>query len=105
MRLEDCGGRCGDCGGRCVRNGGVGVDKPHLKRTDIHMYTDSPAYVNQDLECRVFGIGGQSVFIGVYLKDGGKFDTSTDEWEIEHVHTTYIHSLVCLHFIIIWHCI
>ena len=72
VRLEDCGGDCRDCGGRCVRNGGVGVDRPHLRRTDIHMYTDSPAYVNQDLECRVFGSGGTSAFIGVYLKDGGK---------------------------------
>ena len=77
VRLEDCGGRCSDCGGRCVRNGGVGVDKPHLRRTDIHMYTDSPAYVNQDLECRMFGIGGISAFIGVYLKDGGKLLPAT----------------------------
>ena len=76
VRLEDCGGRCGDCGPKCVHNGGVGVDKPHLRRTDIHMYTDSSAYVNQDLECRMFGIGGTSAFIGVYLKEGGKFGTS-----------------------------
>ena len=76
VRLEDCGEHCRDCGDRCVRNGGVGVDKPDLRRTDIHMYTDSTAYVNQDLECRVFGTGGTSAFIGVYLKDGGKFGTS-----------------------------
>ena len=76
VRLEDCGGRCGDCGGRCVRNRGVGVDKPHLRRTDIHMFTDSPAYVNQDLECRMFGIDGTSAFIGVYLKDGGEWQTA-----------------------------
>ena len=73
VMLEDCGEPCRDCGPKCVRNGGVGVDKPHLRRTDIHMYTDSPAYVNQDLECQMFGIGGRSAFIGVYLKDGGKF--------------------------------
>ena len=72
VRLEDWGRRCADCGSKCVRNGGVGVDKPHLRHTDVHMYTDSPAYVNQDLECRVFGIDGQSAFIGVYLKDGGE---------------------------------
>ena len=76
VRLEDCGGRCGDCGPKCVHNGGVGVDRPHLRRTDIHMYTDSPAYVNQDLECRVFGIGGTSAFIGVYLKDGRECQTA-----------------------------
>ena len=81
VRLEECGGRCGDCGGRCVRNGGVGVDKLGLRRTDIHMYTDSPAYVNQDLECRMFGIDGTSAFIGVYLTDGGKLGTST-QWQI-----------------------
>ena len=74
MRLEDCGvvNLCRDCGPKCLRNGGVGVDKPHLRCTDIHMYTNSPAYVNQDLECRMFGIGGTSAFIGVYLKDGGE---------------------------------
>ena len=81
VRLEDCGGRCRDCGGRCVHNGGIGVDKPDLRITDIHMYTDSPAYVNQDLECQMFGIGGTSAFIGVYLKDGGKFDNNT-QWQI-----------------------
>ena len=65
---------CFDCGGRCLRNGGVGVDRPLNGSTDIHMYTDSTAYVNQDLECRVSG--GQSAFIGVYLKDGGQFIVS-----------------------------
>ena len=80
-KLEDCGGRCGDCGGKCISNGGVGVDKPYLRMTDIHMYTNSTAYVNQDLECRMFGIDGTSAFVGVYLKDGGKFGTST-QWQI-----------------------
>ena len=61
---------CGDCGGRCQSNGAVGVDPQDNEHTDIHMYTDSTAYVNQDLECRVSS--GQSAFIGVYLKDGGE---------------------------------
>ena len=73
VRLEDCGEPCRDCGDRCARNGGVGVDKPLIRHTNIHMYTNSTAYVNQDLECRVYGPGGRSAFIGVYLKDGGKF--------------------------------
>ena len=34
------------------------------------MYTNSPVYVNQDLECRA--PNGLSAFIGVYLKDGGE---------------------------------
>ena len=33
-------------------------------QTDIHMYTNIPAYVNQDLECRVSG--GKSAFIGMH---------------------------------------
>ena len=77
--LENCSEPCRDCGSRCVRNGGVGMDMPLLRHTHIHMYTDSPAYVNQDLECRVYGPGGRSAFIGVYLKDGGKFGISTNE--------------------------
>ena len=70
-QLVACVGPCNDCGGRCAGNGGVGVDSPLNGQTDIHMYTSSPAYVNQDLECRVSG--GQSAFIGVYLKNGGEF--------------------------------
>ena len=61
---------CRDCGPRCVANGAVGQDGPVNGHTDIHMYTDASAYVNQDLECRVSG--GQSAFIGVYLKNGGE---------------------------------
>ena len=61
---------CGDCGPLCRGNGGVGVDPPLNGHTDIHMYTDSTAYMNQDLECRVSG--GQSAFIGVYLINGGE---------------------------------
>ena len=32
-------------------NSGVGVDPPLNGHTDIHMYTKSPSYVSQDLEC------------------------------------------------------
>ena len=61
---------CRDCGGRCKANGAVGQDRKENGYTDIHMYINSSAYVNQDLECRVSG--GQSPFIGVYLKNGGE---------------------------------
>ena len=61
---------CLDCGRRCQGNGGVGVDTQDNEHTDIHMYTNSTAYVNQDLECRVSS--GQSAFIGVYLINGGE---------------------------------
>ena len=71
-QLEACDTPCLGCGSRCRRNGGVGVDPALNGQTDIHMYTNIPAYVNQDLECRVFGIGGTSAFIGVYLKNGGE---------------------------------
>ena len=69
--LGDCGAPCLGCGQRCIRNGGVGEDQPVNGRSDIHMFTTLPAYVNQDLECRVSG--GQSAFIGVYLENGGEF--------------------------------
>ena len=68
---------CEACGGRCHGNGGVGVDPPLNGHTDIHVYTDSPSYVNQDLECRVSS--GPSAFIGVYLVNGGQFVVS--KWE------------------------
>ena len=61
---------CEGCGGSCKRNGGVGVDPSLNGHTSIHLFTDNPNYVNQDLQCRVNG--GQSAFIGVYLKDGGE---------------------------------
>lgn len=61
---------CEICGPICQNNGGVGVDPQLNGRTDIHMYTGSVSYVNQDLECRVSG-GQRSAFIAVYLKDGG----------------------------------
>ena len=60
---------CGECGPRCQGNGAVGVDPQDNEHTDIHMYTDSVAYTNQDLECQVSG--DQSAFIGVYLNKGG----------------------------------
>ena len=70
--LGDCGGPCTACGPVCIRNGGANEDRPVNGRSDIHLFTNSPAYVNQDLECRV--TGGQSAFIGVYLENGGEFD-------------------------------
>ena len=69
--LLACPFPCSDCGGRCVGNGAVGVDPPLNGSTDIHMYTDSTAYMNQDLECQVSS--GPSAFIGVYLRNGGQF--------------------------------
>ena len=72
VRLIDCNAHCEDCGDKCVHNGGVAVDKPDLRHTHIHMYTDSTAYVNQDLECKLFAGHGPTAFIGVYLKDGGE---------------------------------
>ena len=71
MQLEPCITPCKDCGGRCIRNGAVGVDPQDDEHTDIHMYTDSTAYVNQDLECRVSSV--PSALIGVYLKGEGEF--------------------------------
>ena len=68
--LDSRAAPCRDCGGRCQANGAVGQDGPVNGHTNIHMYTDSPAYMNQDLECRVSG--GQSAFIGVYLKSQGE---------------------------------
>ena len=65
---------CDDCGGRCGGNGAVGVDPQDNGHTDIHMYTNSPSYVNQDLQCQVSS--GPSAFIGVYLKNGGQFVVS-----------------------------
>ena len=61
---------CVGCGGTCERNGAVGVDPPLNGHTSIHLFTDDPNYVNQDLQGRVNG--GQSALIGVYLKDGGE---------------------------------
>ena len=61
---------CQGCGPLCHYNGAVGPDPPLNGRTSIHIYTESPAYGNQDLECRVSG--DQSAFIGVYLVNGGR---------------------------------
>ena len=63
---------CGFCGPRCRGNGAVGVDPHNNEHTDIHMFTDSHSYVNQDLECQVSS--DQPAFIGVYLKKGGEHD-------------------------------
>ena len=73
---------CRDCGARCLGNGGVGVDPLLNGSTDIHMYTNSPSYVNQDLECRVSS--GPSAFIGVYLMNGGEFVVAHYNTIIQH---------------------
>ena len=61
---------CIGCGSICERNGAVGVDPSLNGHTSIHLFTDDPNYVNQDLQCRVNG--GQSVLIGVYLSGEGE---------------------------------
>ena len=72
-RLEQCHQTCHGCGTICRRNGGVTVDPTLLKHTHIHMFTNSSAYVNQNLGCRLLGSGSLSSFLGVYLKDGGEY--------------------------------
>ena len=62
---------CLGCGGTCERNGAVGVDPSLNGHTSIHLFTDDPNYVNQDLQCRLNVPGGQSAFIGVYLNNAG----------------------------------
>ena len=62
---------CVGCGGACERNGAVGVDPSLNGHTSIHLFTDDPNYVNQDLQCQVNG--GQSSFIGVYVMNEGGF--------------------------------
>ena len=63
---------CVGCGPTCQRNGAVGVDAPLNGRTNIHIFLTLSAYKNQVLQCRVNVPGGQSAFIGVYLKNGGE---------------------------------
>ena len=63
---------CTGCGPSCQRNGAVSVDAPLNGRTNIHFFLTLQAYKNQVLQCRVNVPGGQSAFIGVYLKDGGE---------------------------------
>ena len=65
---------CEACGPICENNGGVGVDPPLNGHTSIHLFTDDPNYVNQDLQCRV--IGDQSALIGVYLRNEGGFSST-----------------------------
>ena len=86
-QLDACDVPCRGCGPLCQRNGAVGVDPPLNEHTDIHMYTDVSAYVNQDLECRVSG--GPSASIGVYLKDGGECGTVTEASK-QHPSTAHI---------------
>ena len=61
---------CEGCGSACERNSAVGVDPSLNGHTSIHLFTDDPNYVNEDLQCQVYG--GQSSFIGVYLSGGGE---------------------------------
>ena len=73
--LTPCGGfdspqLCSGCGPPCHYNAATGLDRPLNGRTNIHFYTESPHYSNQDLECQV--TGGPSAFIGVYLTNGGR---------------------------------
>ena len=69
-QLVPCITPCTDCSPRCHGNGAIGVDPPLSGQTNIHMYTNVPSYVNQDLECRA--PNGLSAFIGVYLESGGE---------------------------------
>ena len=64
---------CVGCGPTCENNGAVGVDPSLNGHTSIHLFTDDPNYVNQDLQCQVNG--GQSAFIGVYVKNEGRFSS------------------------------
>ena len=92
-QLVPCGTLCGDCGPLCQGNGGVGVDPPLNGRTNIHMYTESTAYVNQDLECRVSG--GQSAFIGVYLKNQGELMSMHTNAQNHRFWSSYKHVQSC----------
>ena len=65
---------CEGCGGICERNGAVGVDPSLNGHTSIHLFTDDPNYVNQDLQCQVNG--SQSALIGVYVKNEGGFSST-----------------------------
>ena len=101
-RLVQCEQTCQGCGVLCRRNGGVGVDPTLLKHTHIHMYTNSSAYVNQDLQCRWFGLGHPSSFIGVYLKDGGEsclFKYSIPLLKCEAMHSTHCWLIATYEFV------
>ena len=65
---------CEKCGPICIENGGVGVDPPLNGSTDMHMYTGSGDYMNQELICKISG--GHLALIGVFLKliNGGEFN-------------------------------
>jgi len=65
---------CVGCGPVCENNGAVGVDPSLNGHTSIHLFTDDPNYVNQDLQCRVNG--GQSALIEVYVMNGGGFSST-----------------------------
>ena len=65
---------CETCGPVCIENGGVGVDPPLNGSTDMHMYTGSGDYMNQELICKISG--DHLALIGVFLKliNGGDFN-------------------------------
>ena len=65
---------CEKCGPICIENGAVGVDPPLNGSTDMHMYTGSGDYMNQELICKISG--GHLALIGVFLKliNGGEFN-------------------------------
>ena len=101
-RLEQCLQTCQGCGTICRRLGGVSVDPSLHKHTHIHMYTNSNAYVNQDLECRLLESGGLSSFIGVYLKDEGEsclFKYSIFLLECQAMHGTHFWLLATYEFL------
>ena len=87
---------CRGCGVRCRQNGGVGLDPQLNGHTNIHIYTDSTGYRNQDLECRV--TGGQSAFIGVYLVDGGRRSMVRCNSCISAITRTCMHADAHTHF-------
>ena len=73
--------RCELCGSICIENS--------MGHANIHIFTGSSGYMNQELLCRVSS--GQSAFIGVFLKNGGGYMI----WFV--LYNTHIHSYVhCL---------
>ena len=78
--------RCVLCGSICIENDGVGLDPPLNGHANIHIFTGSSGYMNQELFCRISS--GQSAFIGVFLKNGGGYMI----WCV--LYNTHIHSYV-----------
>ena len=89
VKWYHCHQRCVLCGPICIENDGVGLDPPLNGHANIHIFTGSSGYMNQELFCRVSS--GQSAFIGVFLKNGGGYMI----WCV--LYNTHIHSYVhCL---------